>query len=299
MSCQSGFQWSCLFNWVYFETYLESTIQDLQFCAVSFRPDGNIVFFQALGQTKRVKYAERKCCKVDWQKRLQAGILIASQEKIIAALCPLLGLLEGRREVMESVAIRCCAWKWGEKRREKRCKGALKSVPAALIQGGATTSSFLTASPAVPARPSPTHQLGAQLSLPYPLHLLLLPWEEGWALLRMCHWKLLITFSPFFKTESGVLGMKTVLGGAGSGVPGQLQYQREIWHCHLGCGKLKPLGRFIDRVRHGEPNYVPPPVAMGMGNALLQRQQHTADGERKICDSFSFPDTAHAPLKGN
>lgn len=255
----------------------------------------NTVFFQAPGQTKRAKYAQRKRCKVDWQKRLQAGILIASQEKIIAALCPVVGLLEGRREVMESVAIRYCTWKWGEKRREKRCKGALKSVTTAPIQGGATTSSFLTGSPAVPARPSPTHQLGAQLSLPYPLHLLLLPWAP----LRMCHWKLLITFSPFFKTESGVLGMKTVLGGGGSGVPGQLRYQREIWHCHLGCGKLKPLARFIRRVRHGEPNSVPPPVAMGMGNALLQRQQHTADGGRKIWDSFSFPDTAHAPLKGN
>lgn len=62
----------------------------------------------------------------------------------------------------------------------------MKSTPPALIQLGATARSFLAASPAVPARISPTHQLGARLPLPYPLHLSLLPWEEGWALLQMC-----------------------------------------------------------------------------------------------------------------
>lgn len=86
-------------------------------------------------------------------------------------------------------------------------------MPAAPIQVGATTSSFLSAGPAVPARPSPTHQLGARLPRPYPLHLSLLPWEEGRAPLHMCHQNAFSYFRSFFQDKKWCAGKEKLCLG--------------------------------------------------------------------------------------
>lgn len=92
-----------------------------------------------------------------------------------------------------------------------------------------------------------------------------------------------------FKRKNGVLGRETLLRGAGSGVPRQLRSQGEPQCHHLGYGKPRPLGSFVKRVLCGEPNCVPPPVAMGMENAPLQRWQHTGDRGKEDRRLLLFP----------
>ena len=100
--------------------------------------------------------------------------------------------------------------------------------------------------------------------------------------------KLFITFRNFQEKKWGA-GKENCAGGAGSGVPGQLRSQGEPWCRRLGCGKPKPLGSFMERVLCGKPNFVPPPVAMGMGNAPLQRRQHTEVRGKKDLRLLLFP----------